>query len=270
MEHVVVERVLSTASQRLHEPLTLDDLASIARFSKYHFARMFRRVTGLSPRRFLYALRLQEAKRLLATTSRSVAEVSNDVGYHSVGTFTSRFAASVGVSPAVYRRCRGDVGALPEHDARTHEGPDEPTLAGAVGFDVDAALVAPVFVGLFRRPVVEGCPERWVTLPGPGQWRVRPVPDGRWYVLAVSDLADAGPGTSAWWTAPEQTMLGLAGPLTVRSGVGPTAVDVRLRPMRPVDPPVLTAIGRTVAPALADTPVAFTRAQLHQPVHVDD
>ena len=95
-----VEKVVGSLRHRLQEQLTLDDLAKMARFSKFHFARMFRKVTGVSPRRYLYALRLHEAKRLLITTSASVAEISNQVGYSSVGTFTSRFVASVGISPA--------------------------------------------------------------------------------------------------------------------------------------------------------------------------
>jgi AraC family transcriptional regulator len=118
MEHVV-EHVLSTMRERLDEELTLDDLAKTANFSKFYFARMFRRVTGVSPRRYLYTLRLQEAKRLLTATSFSVAEISYRVGYRSVGTFSSRFAASVGVPPARYRRLGGDVSrsAGQAHDA---------------------------------------------------------------------------------------------------------------------------------------------------------
>ncbi|MFD0592037.1 helix-turn-helix domain-containing protein [Catellatospora coxensis] len=76
-------------------------------FSKFHFSRMFQRVTGLSPGRFLSALRLQQAKQLLVTTSFNVSDISLRVGYTSVGTFSTRFTRSVGLSPTIYRRRHG-------------------------------------------------------------------------------------------------------------------------------------------------------------------
>lgn len=102
-----VERAISTMNQNLGERLTVDDLARAARFSKFHFTRIFRRVTGLSPGRFLSELRLQHAKQLLASTSLNVADISIRVGYTSVGTFSSRFTRSVGVPPTTYRRLAG-------------------------------------------------------------------------------------------------------------------------------------------------------------------
>src|SRR5688572_1243423 len=91
----------------LGEPLTVDDLARSAMFSKFHFTRIFQRVTGVSPGRFLSGLRLQRAKELLVSTSLSVADISVLVGYNSVGTFSSRFTRSVGMPPSRYRRRAG-------------------------------------------------------------------------------------------------------------------------------------------------------------------
>ena len=67
------------------EELTVDDMARAAMFSKFHFTRVFQRVTGVSPGRFLSAMRLQRAKDLLLTTSMNVADISVHVGYNSVG-----------------------------------------------------------------------------------------------------------------------------------------------------------------------------------------
>ena len=99
-----VKRVIHFMEDRLDEPVTIDDMAKAAKFSKFHFTRLFRRETGLSPARFLSALRIEEAKRLLVTTTLRVADISLLVGYTSVGTFTTRFTTSVGVSPTRYRR----------------------------------------------------------------------------------------------------------------------------------------------------------------------
>ncbi|WP_405088964.1 helix-turn-helix domain-containing protein [Microbispora sp. NBC_01389] len=98
-----IERVIVAMQENLGERITIDDMAKIALFSKFHFCRAFRVYTGMSPARFLSALRLQEAKHLLVSTSLSVAEISNQVGYTSVGTFTTRFSSSVGVTPGAFR-----------------------------------------------------------------------------------------------------------------------------------------------------------------------
>src|SRR6266545_1373534 len=108
-----VLRAIGAMRERLGEQLTVDDLARAAMFSKFHFSRMFQRVTGVSPGRFLSALRLQKAKHLLVSTTMSVADISVHVGYNSVGTFSSRFSRSVGMSPTTYRRRAGYAPVIP-------------------------------------------------------------------------------------------------------------------------------------------------------------
>src|SRR6266536_328180 len=102
-----VERLIDTMRDNLSEQLTVDDMAHCALFSKFHFTRLFERITGVSPGRFLSALRLQEAKRLLTTTGLNVTDISLLVGYNSVGTFSTRFTKSVGLPPTTYRRMGG-------------------------------------------------------------------------------------------------------------------------------------------------------------------
>jgi AraC-like DNA-binding protein len=248
----VVEQVLSTARSRLSEQLTVDDLAQMAMFSKFHFARMFRQVTGLSPRRFLSAMRLQEAKRLLVTTSLSVADISHQVGYNSVGTFTSRFTASVGVPPTVFRRLRGRVPSL-----RLDDPPPDPAACAAVTGRVtppESALPeaaptvpAPTFVGVFRGPAPEGWPAGWAVLPRPGEWAFPYVPEGRWYVVAVSRLRCPS-GIPVTAVDDGATSVGVRGPLVLRAGSPVAGVEVQLRPMRPTDPPILFALTELADP----------------------
>jgi AraC-like DNA-binding protein len=236
VEHVV-EHVLLTARERLNEQLTLDDLAKIAMFSKFHFARMFRRVTGVPPRRFLYALRMQEAKRLLVTTSLSVTAISFRVGYHSVGTFTSRFTASVGVSPTVYRRSRGDVSLV-----LRGEPPDpcaQGLIAGRIEIPEAVSAEGPTLIGLFHQPVPEGRPARCDVLARPGDWSFDHVPAGRWFVLGVSSFTTT---VGASPLLPERTMMSMSGPVTVSPETPTAHVTVRLRQLRPIDPPILVGL----------------------------
>src|SRR5262245_21485886 len=106
-----VRRVVEAMHNNLADSFTADDMARTAVFSKYHFIRLFRQTTGVTPGRFLAALRIQEAKRLLLATDLSVAEISQRVGYTSVGTFSSRFKVSVGMSPSTYREHMCAAGA---------------------------------------------------------------------------------------------------------------------------------------------------------------
>ena len=78
--------------------------------SPFHFSRMFAKATGVTPGRYLTAVRLFEAKRLLLTTSLTVSDIVCSVGYSSVGTFTSRFTRAVGMTPTQYRE--PEVGEL--------------------------------------------------------------------------------------------------------------------------------------------------------------
>jgi AraC-like DNA-binding protein len=85
------------------EPLTVDDLAAAAGLSRAHFSREFRRAFGESPHQYLLTRRLERAASLLRTTDRSVADVCFSVGLQSVGSFTTSFTKTFGVSPTVYR-----------------------------------------------------------------------------------------------------------------------------------------------------------------------
>jgi len=94
-----IEQVIQIMHAHLHEPLSLDDLASAACLRPFHFNRVFRRLIGIPPGEFLSALRLQAARQLLLATSLSVTEICFEVGYSSIGSFTSRFTYMVGLPP---------------------------------------------------------------------------------------------------------------------------------------------------------------------------
>src|ERR1700694_76714 len=99
-----IEHAIQAMHTHLHELLTLEDLASVACLSPYHFNRVFHRLIGIPPGEFLSALRFQAARRLLLTTPLSVTDICFEVGYTSMGSFTSRFTHLVGLSPRLLRQ----------------------------------------------------------------------------------------------------------------------------------------------------------------------
>ena len=96
-------RAKDLADARYFEPLDVDDLARAAGLSRAHFSREFKRAFGESPHGYLLTRRLERAAALLRNTDRSVADICFSVGLSSVGSFTSSFTRTFGVSPTKYR-----------------------------------------------------------------------------------------------------------------------------------------------------------------------
>jgi AraC-like DNA-binding protein len=96
-------RAKDLADRRYSDRLGVDDLARAAGLSRAHFSREFRRHFGESPHAYLLTRRLERAAALLRTTDRSVAEICFDIGLASVGSFTTSFTRTFGMSPTRYR-----------------------------------------------------------------------------------------------------------------------------------------------------------------------
>jgi len=96
-------RAKDLADARYSEPLEVEDLARAAGLSKAHFSREFRRVFGESPHAYLLTRRLERAATLLRNTDYSVAEICLEVGLQGVGSFTTSFKRTYGMTPTAYR-----------------------------------------------------------------------------------------------------------------------------------------------------------------------
>lgn len=241
-----VERVIRLMQNNLGEPIAIDDMARTAMFSKFHFSRMFLRVTGVSPRRFLSALRLQEAKRLLLTSSLTVADISHVVGYNSIGTFSSRFSLSVGVSPTTYRKHCGYVPPLEEQPPADWQGRGRRSVLRGTVHHPPEFLPRRVVMGLFPERIARGFPVGHAALDGPGQFDIAGVPDGTWHLITRA----IGSGIDAY--------VSVSGPIKVVEGRPVRPVDVWLRRKMIFDPPALPAHLDEVMLAVGARPHART------------
>jgi AraC-like DNA-binding protein len=96
-------RARDLADARYFEALDVDDMAAAAGLSRAHFSREFRKAFGETPHHYLLTRRLERAAALLRDTDRSVLDICTSVGLLSVGSFTTSFNRSFGVSPTAYR-----------------------------------------------------------------------------------------------------------------------------------------------------------------------
>ena len=84
-------------------PLNLDQISEKACFSRYHFLRLFRQAFKKTPHQYLIERRIEKAKELLTADDLRVTDVCFEVGFQSLGSFSSLFHKWVGHAPATYR-----------------------------------------------------------------------------------------------------------------------------------------------------------------------
>src|SRR4026208_1626216 len=84
-------------------PLDLDEISSHACFSRYHFLRLFRQAFNKTPHQYLTERRSERAKELLSADELRVTDVCFEVGFQSLGSFSTLFHKSVGHPPITFR-----------------------------------------------------------------------------------------------------------------------------------------------------------------------
>ena len=124
-------RAKDLADSRYFEPLGVDDMARAAGLSRAHFSRAFRRAFGEPPHAYLLTRRLERAAALLRSTDQSVAEICFSVGLQSVGSFTTSFTRTFGLSPTAYRARfppAADLARVPSCILRVYARPQRSTF----------------------------------------------------------------------------------------------------------------------------------------------
>lgn len=249
-----VERVITSARERLCEPISLHDMSRVAYLSTFHFNRVFHQITGLPPAKFISAMRLNEAKRLLLNTNQSITDICFEVGYNSLSTFTRRFTQRVGLGPREFRYLAdritpGSVESLCAHYAElTGKATLGPSVEGFV--ESPKASEGPIFVGLFPAHIPQSRPAGGALLTSPGAFCIGPVPDGIYHLLAA---ALPRPADTLGYLLPDSASLSVgagSGPVIVRQGRANGPFTISLRPMVLTDPPLLISLPFLLADTL--------------------
>ncbi len=100
---VLMRRVRDRIDREYAQPLDVEALARGIHVSAGHLSRLFKQTYGESPYAYLMTRRIERAMALLRRGDLSVTEVCFEVGFSSLGTFSTRFSELVGASPSAYR-----------------------------------------------------------------------------------------------------------------------------------------------------------------------
>ena len=198
-----LKRAMAWVEAHAFEPLTLDDLASVAGLSPYHFARQFNARYGLTPMAFVRARRLGLAAKLLAGPNPpTLVNLAFDAGFESQEGFTRAFKRAFGVSPGRYRR----GAALPSEIAAMSQAASAARLTQDPAPVLKPALRVAGPTQVFGVDNKSGIPLLWPKLverlPLPGQlgettygvgWAAAGVEGCFNYMAAVAVAADTPP-----------------------------------------------------------------------------
>lgn len=254
MYRALIAHVIATVRSDVAYPYTTETFGEIANLSPFHFARVFREVVGVPPGVFLAALRVDEAKRRLIETDQPVTEITFDVGYGSLGSFSSKFRQVVGVGPQRYREIPEQLDRLPLTQPILRS--PHQSLARVSGTVTSPpGVTSAVYLGLFPTGMAQGEPVAGIYLPEAGPFEVTGVPLGT-YLLLAAGIPSPG-DVNAHLRTNGETLLA-SHPEAVRIEHGTEAVrrDMVLRAGDPLDAPVLVALPNLILPTEPQSHIA--------------
>lgn len=98
-----LQKAVSLILSDYHKPLTIDNMASEATLSVFHFSRLFKSVYACSPGKYLMDVRIREASNLLRSAENKIADIALKTGFHDISSFSRSFRMYTGKTPSSYR-----------------------------------------------------------------------------------------------------------------------------------------------------------------------
>jgi AraC family transcriptional regulator len=99
-----LKRAIEYIHDHIGEGFSLETLASVVGMSQFHFARMFKQSTGLTPHQYLVEQRLEKAKKLLVDSDLTISDVAYNCGFASQSHLTRLFRKHLNTTPKGYRQ----------------------------------------------------------------------------------------------------------------------------------------------------------------------
>lgn len=236
-----IEGIVRRMRAGIAAPSRLGEMADSVGMSPFHFDRVFRGITGLSAGAFQAALRIDAAKRLLLVTDTPVTDICFDLGYESLGSFTSRFRAQVGISPTAFRAFAADLAARDVAGLLASAFAATPLLAGVPGTIAGATSKnAFVWIGLFRKGLPSEKPVSGRLHRGDGPFVLPPPPDG--YYSALAAALEPAEDWRNYFLSGDHLRVATGGRYHVYDRTPDRPLTLELRALRETDPPILVPL----------------------------
>ena len=100
----VIEEVMAYINEHFKEDPSIEKLAELAALSPYHFIRVFKKETGMTPHEYTVNLKIRTVKYLLKNTTLPVKDICFEAGFSSESVLCSAFKRNTGYSPSAYRK----------------------------------------------------------------------------------------------------------------------------------------------------------------------
>lgn len=120
-----INKVFDYIEKNISEQLSLEDLADVASFSKYHFVRIFFGITGETPFQFINRIRLEKAAMLLVVNPQlSVSDIAIKLGFTDLSIFSRNFKSFFGVAASTYRQEKKQYSNLSQTEGKQSQTED--------------------------------------------------------------------------------------------------------------------------------------------------
>ncbi|WP_102262700.1 helix-turn-helix domain-containing protein [Mesobacillus jeotgali] len=236
----LVSKTIEYMKKNIEEEITSEKLAELAGYSLYHFTRVFKDVTGISPRHFLSALRIEAGKeKLIGPSSGSILRTLLEIGFQSFGTFSSKFKQFVGQSPKQFQNSAVKLHRFMNDYDEVNLGEPVSVKSPAVRctLEVPVFFKGIIFVGLFPRPIPDQRPVVGIALRGTKKEYVfSKVPPGTYFALATAIPWSLNPRD---YFLLSKNLRGKADCPVEISENNICIVNIKLREPLPYDPPIL-------------------------------
>ncbi|MFT6557058.1 helix-turn-helix transcriptional regulator [Sneathiella sp.] len=100
----ICKKIADYLDSHFGDSISIDTMASLAGYSSFHFARMFKESFALPPHRYLEQLRIKKSKEMLRAKVTPLAQIAIACGYSSQAHFTARFKNAVGLTPKQFQK----------------------------------------------------------------------------------------------------------------------------------------------------------------------
>jgi len=223
------------------DTLDLLRIAESANLSPWHYNRVFKKIVGITPKKFLMALRILESKKLLIESDWTSTDVCFEVGYNSLGSFTSKFSKEVGVSPNKFRKKKGYQTNTSFNEISYGEG-DCGSVRGNI--IVPKNFSGTIFLGAFTSDFPSGIPSSCcvINTERDTEFLLHDLPIGNYHIFVAGFnhqvLSEGILTTQDFFRAKyDQNIM-----VNMNKQQISLQYDLELRPEKETDPPLLTSL----------------------------